>query len=274
MQMAMPSALHKKEQDMTKAKSTFRSANQTPSNKARWVNRWMAFHRAFPDVSIGEWCGLNNLSHHTFQNWLRDPKLNREKRIKAKIVKEPEAEKLEEEEDLSLLDFLEMPLEDETEAEKQACREAKEILQKVEEPSITAFAEDTDEGKVTYRGAFVTFTCADYRIEISKENTMDADEMTLQTVKEAMKDIATEGTRWLEIFGLSLTTETEGKLSVWTDRRGLIFSLKALPHGIYLDTYIGTLNRCLDYTEGWDKEDYLMEIRAALILQLEALMII
>lgn len=103
---------------------------------------------------------------------------------------------------------------------------------------------------------------------------MDADEMTLQTVKEAMKDIATEGTRWLEIFGLSLTTETEGKLSVWTDRRGLIFSLKALPHGIYLDTYTGTLNRCLDYTEGWDKEDYLMEIRAALILQLEALMII
>lgn len=87
--MAMPSALHKKEQDMTKAKSTFRSANQTPSNKARWVNRWMAFHRAFPDVSIGEWCGLNNLSHHTFQNWLRDPKLNREKRIKAKIVKLP-----------------------------------------------------------------------------------------------------------------------------------------------------------------------------------------
>ena len=163
-----------KEKEKTEKKS-YRSAKLTPANKARWVNRWMAFHRAFPDVSIGEWCGLNNLSAGTFQNWLRDPKCNKEIRIKHGLSetlghgkKKKAAKAGNEPEDL----FSQIASEEEAIASSVPEPEPEKKTETVKnEPAaeIPPYAEEHESGEVVWQGPFVTFTCADFRVEVTKQ---------------------------------------------------------------------------------------------------------
>lgn len=160
----------------------YRTAKMKPSTKALYVNKWHAFHEAFPQITLREWCIKHEFSEGTFSGWLSDPRYNRNLRKPSK----PETESTEEQEtataekgeQLSFMDYLDVPLADETESEKEACRIAKEYLsgdsQKTtkESESIPPFSVETEPDKepenLSFAGPFITFTCPDYRIEISK----------------------------------------------------------------------------------------------------------
>ena len=154
----------------------YRSAKMIPSVKARFVNRWIEFHEAFPKVTMQDWCTRQNISYNTFSGWLYDPRYNKNLR------KKPEKKESKDDSQLSFIEALDSPLPDETEAEKEACRVAKEVLKdsKPEEPpkeeekapEIPPFEvksePDSEPEKVTFQGPYVSFTCADYRLEIAK----------------------------------------------------------------------------------------------------------
>ena len=163
----------------------YRSAKLPPAVKARYVNLWYSFHAAFPNVPLRDWCIKQNLSYGTFNNWIREPRYNKELRkakeqeISLSDILNKEAEAAEEPEQLSLLDYLDMPLPDETEDERKACQDARACLSEEpkeaepkkddkEVPFPSDETEEDDPDKVTFTGPFITFTCPDYRIEISK----------------------------------------------------------------------------------------------------------
>ena len=154
----------------------YRSAKMIPSVKARFVNRWIEFHEAFPKVTMQDWCTKQNLSYGTFSGWINDPRYNRN--LRKKPDKKAESSESRDDSQLSFIDALDTPLPDETEAEKEALKIAKDVLQKHEEhreekaPEIPPFEvksePDSEPEKVTFQGPYVSFTCADYRIEIAK----------------------------------------------------------------------------------------------------------
>ena len=125
---------------------TYKSRSMKPCTKAYFVNRWIAFHKAFPAVTMKEWCAQNNLSDGTFYNWVSDPRYNKELRTKGgtpkKIIEVKAPEKKPEEK----------PVEDAKPApiQKEEAKAPEEI------PETKA------------HGNYVVFTCPDYRLEISK----------------------------------------------------------------------------------------------------------
>ena len=154
-------------------KKTYKSKNMKPATKAYYVNKWIAFSKAFKNVSLEDWCARQNLSTGTFYGWLKDPKYNKELRVKKEITQEAsepiekpkktkEAVKHEEPIQLSLLDSIEP---EKMEVEKKEEPMPKPELTIGEDPSADT---DTDIGNITFTGPYITFTCPDYRIEISR----------------------------------------------------------------------------------------------------------
>ena len=150
----------------------YKSRNMRASTKAYYVNKWFDFKEAYQNVSMQEWCTMNNLSYGTFFDWLKNPRYNK------RLRNTPEKKESKDDSQLSFIDALDTPLPDETEAEKEASKVAKDILQNHEKhneekaPEIPPFEvksePDSEPEKVTFQGPYVSFTCADYRIEIAK----------------------------------------------------------------------------------------------------------
>lgn len=204
----------------------YRSKNMTPSTKARYVNRWTAFHKAFPNVSLKEWCDKQNISSGTFYAWLADPRYNRELREALRTAKncvkkdapsvtgipsEPDTDisAAEKGEQLSLIDYLDIPLDDETKEERDLFQEAKERLKespKAENKETSSAKKDvpglsinnkpdSEAGTISPNIPFMTYTCADFRIEIYKTIPVSDVNMVVGYAESLMHRKATRAAR-------------------------------------------------------------------------------
>lgn len=140
-----------------KAKATYRSAKMRGCDKARWINKWLGFHEAYPSITMEDWCRSKNIAPGTFFAWLKDPKYNkglREDRPFSEVPKKSISEEIQQEEQQ------ELPIEEAMEEPRQ---------------ELTVEAEAVLGETLTDDGAYVVYTSADCRIEFSK--TMGAEDI-------------------------------------------------------------------------------------------------
>ena len=151
---------------MTTVKTTvkYRSSNMQPSTKARYVNRWQAMHKAFPNITMEEWCTMQDISSSTFAKWLRDPKYNKELRQKSKAEAEAMRTQTEEAPPAAEPTLFDSVSNEDPKIAAESQTEGNEISIETEiNPSSDSPMRGED------RGAILVFTCPDFRVEISKE---------------------------------------------------------------------------------------------------------
>lgn len=134
----------------------YRSANLKPSAKARWVSKWNEFHKAFPDVTMDDWCSRNGLSVSTFSAWKGDVRYNKELREKMRNITGED-----------MRDYLsKLPSPDGTVEEEKEPEGELKVEMRIEPDGKIASGEE---------GPYVLFQCPEFRLKISK--AMPADEI-------------------------------------------------------------------------------------------------
>ena len=141
---------------VTTTTTVYKSRQMTDYQKRIWVRKYLKFKEAFPHVPMADWCKMNNLAFATFSHWCSDVRYNKDLYSKAKFS--PAEEEGE-------LDFGDP----EPEPEKQTGPEQPQDSQDIQVKTETTFPSSLEESDASEtNGKFVIFTCADFRLEISR----------------------------------------------------------------------------------------------------------
>lgn len=155
---------------VTTTTTVYRSKKMSDHQKRLWVTKYLEFKKVYPHITMRDWCKMNYLSPGTFAAWYGDVRYNKQlaENMKRKKFEEPEQKETDDDEQLEF-ENLESPesnpeINAESHAESSNDEEEPDVKVKTE-TDFTGLRMDQDEGM---DGKYVIFTCADFRLEISR----------------------------------------------------------------------------------------------------------
>lgn len=162
-----------------------------PTDKARWVNKWNEFHKAFPNITMKDWCESKGLNASTFWAWGKDPKYNKELReelgIKTRTdrYKDKQRQKQVQKEDV---------IESSSEPINELEEPAKDSEDGVEVKTEVKFF-DKEQEYVLKSGSYVSFISPEFKIDISRAMPIQDINMILGYLFHCSKKIKDEEAR-------------------------------------------------------------------------------
>ena len=157
---------------VTTTTTVYRSKKMSDHQKRLWVTKYLEFKKVYPHITMRDWCKMNYLSPGTFAAWYGDVRYNKHlvENMKRKKFEEPEDKQENEDDEQLEFENLETQVDPEnyTKSNTETSHEEEDGEPDVKvktETDFTSLRMEQDEGM---DGKYVIFTCADFRLEISR----------------------------------------------------------------------------------------------------------
>lgn len=135
-----------------------------PTDKARWVNKWNEFHKAFPNITMRDWCESKGLNPATFWAWEKDVRYNKELRKELGI--KTRSDKYNEKQQQKQVQK-EEPAKNSDEPVDENEAPTKDVESDVEVNTEVQFFDESQE-YVLKSGGYISFISPDFKVEISR----------------------------------------------------------------------------------------------------------